>query len=117
MKKYETIFILDEAKFTGGADAFVGQLTPYIEELGGKIVEHRDMGQRQFAHPIKKKSSGRYLDIIVELAKDKIVELKDKFRLDPTVLRVEVFSYEPPPPPAATAAEVVASETADSVKG
>jgi ribosomal protein S6 len=96
LKKYETIFILDDKKFEDGANSFIGILEPILVELSGEIVEINDMGHRHLAHPIGKNATGNYINIVINLAKDKVVELKKKFRLDPSVLRVEIFSYDRP---------------------
>ena len=94
MKKYESIFIIDEQKFDDGAGGFIKLLEPFIKELDGEINETNDMGQRQFAHPIDKKTTGHYLNVIMSVPKDKVVKVKEKFRLDPAVYRVEIFSYD-----------------------
>ena len=97
LKEYESIFILDNEGPEKGVDGFLKALKPFVEGLGGKIGDVNDMGQRQFAHPIKKKHTGHYLDIILTLPEEKVIDVKDKFRLDSSVLRVELFIYEPPP--------------------
>ena len=97
MKEYESIFILDSEGFEKGADGFLEVLKPFVDGLGGKVGDVNDMGPRQFAHPIKKKQIGHYLDIILSLPEDKVADVKDKFRLDSSVLRTELFIYEPPP--------------------
>ena len=96
MKKYETIFILDESRFTGEGKNFIENLEPVIQEMGGEILETEELGHRQFAHPIKKKPSGIYWDIVMNLPVGKVNEFKDKFRLDQSVLRLEIFNYDRP---------------------
>ena len=96
MKKYETIFILDEARHADGGNAFTESLKSLVEEMGGEILETEEMGHRQFAHPIKKKPSGIYWDIVINLPVNKVNDLKEKFRLDQSVLRLEIFIYDRP---------------------
>lgn len=97
LKRYETIFILDGSDSESGGNKFKENLKALVDELGGEILETNDMGQRQLAHPIRKKSTGYYLGLIVSLSQNKVKEFKDKFRLDSSVLRLEIFSYTDPP--------------------
>lgn len=97
MKQYEIIFILNSTKVEAGVKAFMERFVPFIQELGGAIVTHQDMGQRQFTHPIKKQSSGHYLDVVVQVAADRVAAIKEKFRLDSSILRLELFHYVEPP--------------------
>ena len=96
MKKYETIFILDEGKSVEGGADFIETLRGVLEELGGNILETEELGNRQLAHPIKKKTKGIYWDITLELPENKVDDFKDKYRLDSTVLRLAVFCYDRP---------------------
>ena len=96
--KYESIFILDERKMEDSGNSFIENLRSIIKELGGETLETEEIGNRQLAHPIKKKSSGNYWDVVFQLPKNQIVALKEKFRLDTTVLRLEIFSYDRPEP-------------------
>lgn len=97
LKRYETIFILDGSDSDRDGNKFQENLKTFIDELGGEILETNNMGQRQLAHPIRKKSTGCYLDLIVSLPQDKVQEFKEKFRLDSSILRLEIFSYVEPP--------------------
>ena len=82
MKKYITIFILDDKKSDISAESFISQLETNIKEFGGTIVETNNMGIKELAHPIKKNNTGLYLDVVVNLPKDKVILLKDKYHLD-----------------------------------
>ena len=108
MKKYELIFILDEAKFSDGGKDFMENLKTWIEEAEGKVLELQDMGCRQMAHLINKKSTGLYWNLIFDLPESKVIELKDKYRLNSAVLRLEIFIYDRP---AGSEEESVENET------
>jgi ribosomal protein S6 len=54
------------------------------------------MGRKQFAREIKKKKTGIYLDIIHEMDADKVIELREKYRLNESVLRMQVYNYDRP---------------------
>lgn len=96
MKKYEAIFILDDRKVDDGGKNFISEVEAAIGEFGGAVTESKSMGRKQFAYPIKKKRGGIYWDVVFELPEDKVAELKNRYRLNQTLLRLEVFIYDRP---------------------
>ncbi len=101
MKKYEIVFILDDQRINDGGDAFVQAAEALIGKLGGSVSARESMGQRQMVSTIRKRNTGLYWCIEAELPEAKVRELKDAYRLDENVLRLEVFIYERPEPVAA----------------
>ncbi len=99
MKKYECVFILDESKVDGSAEAFMATVSDYIKSIGGDVVESVDMGRRTFAYPINKKNSGLYWDLTVNLAPTSVVEFKENFRLTNAIVRMEVLTFDRPAEP------------------
>lgn len=97
MKKYETIVILDEKNVKDdGADFLVEFEKLLKEELAGTVVESVNMGSKQFAREMKKRKTGIYLDVIHEMTPDKEILLRNKFRLDNRVLRLQTYNYDRP---------------------
>ena len=96
LKKYESIFILDIRKVEDEGVAFTNEITSYIESLGGKMVSVEAMGRLQFSYEIKKRKAGIYYDYVFELDEAKVIELKQKYRLDERVLRNMVLVYDRP---------------------
>ncbi len=96
MKKYEAIFILDDRKVDDGGKNFITEVETAIGEFGGAAGRSESMGRRQFAYPIKKKRGGVYWNVVFELPEDKVAELKNRYRLNQTLLRLEVFIYDRP---------------------
>ena len=97
MKKYETIVILDEKNMKDGADDFLKEFEKILtDEFGGKVIETTNMGQKQFAREMKKRKTGIYLDVIHEMSPDKEKLLREKFRLDERVLRLQTYNYDRP---------------------
>ncbi len=94
MRTYETIFILDPKKLEDGGEAFAKAAGAQVETLGGKVQKSVSLGRRQFARPIGKHKAGVYWDLVVDLASESVAVLKDRYRLNGTVLRLEVFDYE-----------------------
>ncbi len=96
MKKYEAIVILDPQRVDDHGEAFMNDVEAVVTELGGKVVSNEKMGRKQFAAPIRKKTAGLYWDLVFEAETDSISKLKDRYRLNNTVLRLEVFVYDKP---------------------
>lgn len=96
MNKYEAVYILDDRKVEGNGSAFVKEIEAAVSELGGKCVSTECIGRRQFATPIKKRTAGTYWDLVFEVPAAGVAVLKDRFRLNPSLLRAEIFAYDKP---------------------
>lgn len=97
MKKYETIVVLDEKNVNNDGNDFLAELEKLLNgELKGKVIESVNMGRKQFAREMKKRKTGIYLDVVHEMTPDKEVALRDKFRLDNRVLRLQTYNYDRP---------------------
>ena len=110
MRTYDVIFILDERRAEDGGEAFAKDVVAYLKGLGGEIKETVAMGRHSFARPIGKNTAGVYLEFIIDLDPAKVTALKDKYRLSPVVLRMQVLTYRPPIPSGRPAAAVVEEE-------
>lgn len=96
LKKYEAIFILDVRKVEDEGNAFSKELADLIGSFGGKMEEAVSMGRHQFASEINKKKSGIYWDFVFTVAPDKILEIKDKYRLDERIIRNMIINFDRP---------------------
>ena len=99
MKKYDAIFIINDRKFDDGGDAFAKKVEETILGLGGADVKINNMGRKQFARPIGKRTSGVYLRFFFELDPAKVSEVSEAFRLENAVLRTVVYNYDIPENP------------------
>lgn len=93
MKKYEVVVILDPQKVEGNGDAFSESIKSEIAGLGGNLTREKFFNLRTFARPIKKHKAGLYWDYVVEAEGTFVAALKDKYRLNATVLRLAVFDF------------------------
>jgi len=93
LSKYEAVFILDPTKVEGNGEAFGKTIEEQIQALGGTLCRIKCLDKRQFARPIGKSKAGIYWDYVVELEANAVDQLKEKYRLNQTVLRLVVFSY------------------------
>ncbi|MBO4512546.1 MAG: 30S ribosomal protein S6 [Victivallales bacterium] len=94
MKKYEVVIILDPRVVEGNGDAFSDAFQASMKEMGGNVTRVKFFEQRTFAYPIRKRKTGIYWDYVVEAEGTFVAELKDKYRLNQSVLRLVVFEYE-----------------------
>ena len=99
MKKYEAVFILDIRKADDEAEGFSKEFAELIASLGGVMGETIPMGRKQFTYEINRRKAGIYLDFFFELDPLKVIEIKDKYKLDPRVLRNLIIIDERPESP------------------
>jgi small subunit ribosomal protein S6 len=96
LKKYEAIFILEIRKVEDEGKAFTEEIKSLIEGWNGKLEEAIPMGRKQFAREIKKRKAGIYWNYIFTCPAEKIIEIKNKYRLDERVLRNMIIIYDKP---------------------
>ena len=94
MSKYEVVFILDPAKVEGNGEAFDAEIQEQLKALGGEVSRVKFFEKRTFARPMGKHKVGLYWDYVVTLDPQAPAKLKDKYRLNSTVIRLAVFTYE-----------------------
>ena len=93
LAKYEAVFILDPRKVEGNGEAFSATIEEQIKALGGEITRVKCMDKRIFARLIGKHKAGVYWDYVMEMPPSAVATLKDKYRLNTTVLRMAIFTY------------------------
>lgn len=94
MSKYELMFILDPEKVEGNGEAFDATIQAQIAELGGTVTRVKFFEKRVFARPIGKHKTGLYWDYVAELPASAPAAIEDKYRLNATVLRIGIFTFE-----------------------
>lgn len=94
MSKYELMFILDPAKVEGNGEAFDATIQAYLKELGAEISRVKFFEKRTFARPIGTHKVGLYWDYVAEMPATAPAAVKDKYRLNATVLRIGIFHFE-----------------------
>ena len=60
--------------------------------MKGKVIDFKEMGQKEFAYPIKKLISGFYYVMNIEATSDVIAEFDRKTKIDENVLRYLVIN-------------------------
>lgn len=81
MKKYEIMFIvkpdLEEAKIKEVANS----MKKNLEDNGAKVIDQKDMGQRELAYEIKKYKTGYYFLFVVEANNNQATSEFDRLAL------------------------------------
>ena len=86
-KNYETVFILTPVLSEQQAKDTVEKFSSLITAQGGEIVNLENMGLRQMAYPIQKKTTGYYVLIEFKSAPSFVKTLEIEFKRDERVLR------------------------------
>jgi small subunit ribosomal protein S6 len=86
-RTYEVMYIIDPD--TAGdkitkLNTAVGNL---IEKEGGTVVRMDDIGRRQLAYPIDKKTEGHYVLFEIEGSGQEIAELERRMRVNDMIIR------------------------------
>lgn len=88
MQQYEVTFIVDPVLSKEEIGATAKTYEDQLKELGGKIVHVNEMGLRQLAYPIKKRTSGVYYCNEFQIENmEAISALELAFRRDERILR------------------------------
>ena len=64
--------------------------------LGGTLESTTPMGRRQFTYEINKRKAGIYFDFIFELETAKVIDIKEKYKLDDRILRNMILICDRP---------------------
>jgi small subunit ribosomal protein S6 len=86
-KNYETVFILTPVLSEQQAKDTVEKFSSLITAQGGEIVNLENMGLRQMAYPIQKKSNGYYVMIEFKSEPSFIKTLEIEYKRDERIIR------------------------------
>jgi len=87
MNKYEIMFIVKTTIDEKIAKESADNLKSIITNMKGKIIDAKEMGQKELAYPIKKEVSGFYHLLICEASADAVAEFERISRIDENILR------------------------------
>lgn len=90
MKKYEALFIFPGSLKDEALDAAVQALGKDIEKFGGQTLHVERIGVRTFARRMKKKDSGCYVRMMLEMDPDKVALFRARLKLNEAVLRSQI---------------------------
>lgn len=81
MRNYEIMFIVRPTLGEDEVKKVVENFGKILTDNGAKIVDKKDMGQRELAYEIKNFKSGYYFVLEVEAADDKAIREFDRLSL------------------------------------
>lgn len=97
MKRYEGLFILNNAGKEEAIKDTIDKVSAEISSLGGKVETVQKMDKRSFARVAEKKhSSGFYVNFIFTSPASALPQLQTRFALNDEVFRV-LFTEAPAP--------------------
>ena len=86
-RTYEVMFIVDMAATEDDITRLNENLQQVIREQGGTITKSENIGRRQLAYPIGRKTEGYYVLFEVDGSGREIAELERRMRVNDQVLR------------------------------
>ncbi len=87
MKHYELMIIINGELSQEDANAEFEKIQQAIENGNGKILKVDSWGLKRFAYPIKKKNSGYYYVLLLEIDYQLLKELERIFRINENLFR------------------------------
>ena len=81
MFKYEMMFIVRPDLEEANIKAVGESMKTLVEEKGAKVVDYKEMGQRELAYTIKNYKNGYYFLIVVETENDEAIKEFDRVSL------------------------------------
>jgi small subunit ribosomal protein S6 len=94
MDKYEMMFIVKTTLDEATVKKTVDSLSKVITDMKGKLLDTKDMGQRELAYPIKKEISGFYYVFTFEANSEIVNELDRKARINENIIRHLVIKLD-----------------------
>jgi small subunit ribosomal protein S6 len=85
---YEGMFILDSNRFARDREKVSGQISKIIQEAGGEMLVSRLWEERRLAYVIKGHRKATYWLTYFRLPGDRLSEIRQKFRLSDSILRL-----------------------------
>ena len=94
MNKYEIMFIVKADIAEEEVDNVVKSFESIITDMGGKILNSKDLGQKKLAYEIEKQVRGYYHLLNVECESKAVKEFDRKALIDERILRHLIIKEE-----------------------
>ncbi|MDI1243548.1 MAG: 30S ribosomal protein S6 [bacterium] len=86
-RTYEVMYIIDPETPADRIEKLNEAVGKVIEKEGGTVVRMDDIGRRQLAYPIEKKTEGHYVLFEIDGSGQEILELERRMRVNDMILR------------------------------
>ena len=94
MKKYDALYIFVGIAKDDALEANLEKALAEVTRLGGNVLEKVSLGKRTFSRPMKKRDSGVYVKVRMELDPAKVDELVKRYKLVEEVFRVQFLAVD-----------------------
>ena len=94
MKKYDALYIFVGIAKDDALEACLEKALSEVARVGGNVLETVSLGKRAFSRPMKKRESGVYVKVRMELDPQKVEELIGRYRLVEEVFRVQILAVD-----------------------
>jgi ribosomal protein S6 len=102
LKTYDALFILQGSLKDEAVEEMVRRIGEEVAKLGGAVRETRMMGKRAFSRPLKKRETGHYVRMHIDMAPSAVEALTPRFKLMEDIFRAQIVAgVAPSPAPAA----------------
>jgi len=94
MKKYDALYIFVGINKDEALNANLEKALAEVTKLGGTVLATESLGKRSFSRPMKKRESGVYVKVRMELDPLKVTELVNRYKLVEEVFRVQILAVD-----------------------
>ena len=94
MKKYDGLYIFAGQAKDDILEGMIAKALADVTRLEGKVLAQEVLGLAKFAHPMRKRENGVYVQVRFELDPAKVSELVNRYRLVEEVFRVQIRSVD-----------------------
>ena len=94
MKKYDALYIFVGIAKDDALEANLEKALAEVTRVGGNVLEKVQLGKRVFSRPMKKRDSGVYVKVRMELDPAKVDELVKRYKLVEEVFRVQILAVD-----------------------
>ena len=94
MKKYDALYIFVGIAKDDALEATLDKALVEVERVGGNVLERVSLGRRSFSRPMKKRESGAYVKVRMELDPARVDDLVKRYQRVEDVFRVQVRAVD-----------------------
>ncbi len=94
MRKYEIMFIVKPTLDEGAIKEVSSNVAKLFEKFDSKVLEMKEMGQKDLAYEIKKHKKGYYFVLVVEASTHAIDEFNHMINISEDIIRSLVIKME-----------------------
>ena len=94
MKKYDALYIFVGIAKDDALEANLEKALAEVERFDGKSLEKVSLGRRSFSRPMKKRESGVYVKVRLELDPANVDALVKRYKLVEEVFRVQILAVD-----------------------